>query len=45
MPPVEEMRAAIKEAYSSKRWWAKVAKMSDAQVYAIWQKFKNQKKI
>lgn len=45
MPTPEEMRKAIRGAYQSERWWARVAKMSEAQVFVIYQKFVAEKKI
>lgn len=42
---LERMRAALKGAYHSKQWWAKVDKMSEAQLFAIFMRFKNEKKI
>lgn len=38
-------RQAVAKAYSGPRWAAKVKKMSDQQVFAIYQSLKAQKKI
>lgn len=41
----EQMRKAIREAYSSEAWWAKVDKMSERQVFAVYTRLKSQKRI
>lgn len=41
----EQMRQALLKAYSGDRWKQKVIKMSEAQVFAVYTKFKNQNKI
>lgn len=42
---VNEKRAQILKAYRGASWADKVSKMSDAQVNAIYIRFKNEKKV
>jgi hypothetical protein len=44
MPPMP-IRELVKQAYRSKKWAEKVDKMTDAQVFVLFVKFKNDKKI
>lgn len=39
------MRASLKTVYKSKRWAAKVDKMSDEQVIAIYRNLQSQSKV
>lgn len=41
----EQMRQALISAYPGRQWQQKVIKMSEAQVFAVYTKFKNQNKI
>jgi len=41
----EMERQAIKKVYPTDKWSAKVDKMSDAQVVAIYLRFKSQKRL
>lgn len=45
MSDIDRMRKAIRDAYTSEAWWKKVDKMSDKQIFAIYVKFKSQKKL
>lgn len=42
---VNEKRAQIQKAYKGASWAEKVSKMSDAQVNAVYIRFKNERKI
>lgn len=42
---VTEMRKQVTAAYSGEDWKKKVAKMTDAQVQAIWFRLSNQGKL
>lgn len=44
MPPMP-IRELVKSAYKNKKWAAKVDKMTDAQVFALFIKFRRDKKI
>lgn len=41
----EMMRNAVKGAYHSERWWKKVDKMTDNQLFAVYSRLKSQNKI
>jgi len=43
--PTLTMRAALKTVYKSRRWVAKVNKMSDEQVVAIYRRLQLQNKL
>jgi hypothetical protein len=43
--PTKTMRATLKTVYSGKRWAAKVDKMTDAQVVAIYRNLQQQNKV
>lgn len=38
-------REQLKKAYPSRRWWAKVDKMSDSQVVAVYMRLRLQGKV
>lgn len=40
-----EMRKAVKQAYPSEKWERKVSRMSDQQVYAIYERMRKDGKI
>ena len=42
---IEQKRQRIADEYSSKTWQAKVAKMSDGQVIAVFNNFRRQGKV
>jgi hypothetical protein len=42
---VEQMRISVEKAYPGEKWKKKVARMSDAQVIAIYYKFLDGKKL
>jgi hypothetical protein len=42
---IEQMRDAIKKAYPSPGWRAKVDKMADKKVYAVYMSMKNEKRL
>lgn len=44
MPPIP-VREMLKSAYPGKKWANKVDKMTDAQAWVLFMKFRNQKKI
>lgn len=44
MPPIP-IRELVKQAYPGKKWSTKVDKMTDGQVWILYLKFRNQKKI
>ena len=38
-------RELVKEVYPYKKWWVKVDRMTDAQVYALLVRFRNEGKL
>lgn len=42
---IEQMRKAIKEAYPGADWPSKVDKMSDRQVFAVYDRLRTDKKL
>lgn len=45
MDDIQTKREAVKSVYKAPAWASKVNKMSDAQILAIWQRFRNNKKL
>jgi len=43
-PPVKE-REAVKKVYPYKRWWAKVDKMTDSQIIALYLRWRGEGKV
>lgn len=42
---IEQMRDALRSIYASRKWYYKVEKMSDKQVYAVYNKMLREDKI